>query len=143
MKIYFLILEILSIILIFYVVIKKGQLSVVYFPVFIFSGEIINSALPASVGYLITLVLLIYYFMYNLPFITKNVFSVFITLYFLILLINVNDFEKVRPSIVGASVLFLLIGILPEIYKKYRKEVVSKELSNSCLYFKLIIFYLF
>jgi hypothetical protein len=132
MKLYFLIVEVFSFLLMLYVVLNKRQLSVVYLPVFYFSMEIIDPILPALISYFFIAFLIFYFFIFNLPFMTKNFFSVIILGYFSVLLINVTDINMIRPFFFGVLVLFLLIGILPEIYKKYNQDVVSNEVNRAC-----------
>lgn len=125
--------------LIAYAIFKKGELSVIYLLVYLFAGEVVTSNLSASIGYLTLTLLLSYYFIRNLPFVLKNFFTVLITLYFLLLLINVDNLVKVRPYIFGSVCLFLLIGILPEIYRKFSRDKVFHEVGNASL-LVLIIF---
>lgn len=139
MKVYFLILEFFTLFFMAYVVIKKGEISVIYLLVYYFSTTVSYSIFPASIGYMITTLMLGFYFFKNLPFVYKNIFTVIISIYFVILLAyNIKDFTSVRPYLFGTLSLFFLIGIVPEIYSKYNKKQLLKELGFACFLVLLI-----
>jgi O-antigen ligase len=139
MKLFFLFVEGFVILWMIISIIRKKDLSVVYFPLFSFSYGIVDNTLSSGLILLLIISFASYYVVYNLPFITKNVFAFILVLYFSILVLEVNDFQTVRKSYITAISLFLLIGVVPEIYKKYSKEVILKELSLSAL-LMLILF---
>ncbi|WP_194974089.1 hypothetical protein [Aquiflexum lacus] len=138
MKLYFLAIEILIVFFFLFMIVKKKQLSVVYFLPFLFSRSVITSTLPASVNYLIITLTVFYFMFYNLTFVKKNFFTILISFYFIILLLNTDDFEKIRPYLFGSITLFLMIGIIPEIYKNYSESVVFDELANASILVLLI-----
>lgn len=113
--------------------VRKGALSVVYFPLFFFVYSIIDSSLPTSFYQLLIICFLGYYVIYHLPFFFKNIFSIIIVLYFSLLALDVPDLVKIRSAFLEVVTLFLLIGVIPEIYKKYPRDVVFKEVSFSAI----------
>ncbi|UJP64909.1 O-antigen ligase family protein [Mongoliitalea daihaiensis] len=139
MNFYFLFLEIVGFCLVLYALITKGELSAIFLLAYLFIGSVINSVLPASINYLFLTSLISFYVFKNLPFILKNTFTIIISLYYVLLLYNVDDFVRVRPYFFGVIVLFLLIGVLPEIYAKYDRGSIEKILFAVCI-LVLIVF---
>jgi hypothetical protein len=131
MKFFFLLVEAFVLILMPFMLITKKSLSVVYLPVFFFAYSVIDSALPPSFYQLLIICLLGYYTLFNLPFIVKNIFSVILVFYFIILLTDVKNLVTIRSGFLEIVTLFLLVGIIPEVYKRYTKEEIFKELSFS------------
>lgn len=134
MKGFFLLLEISLPLLAIYWVVRKQALAIVYVPVIMFSHHIIETKLPGFFYYFYLTLLLIYLVVFNLPFIKKNIFSIFIFVYFLILLKDYPfEFNRIRPYMVNISWVFLGIGLIPYIYENYDREKIFKEISLSAL----------
>jgi O-antigen ligase len=134
MKGFFLLLEISLPLLAIYWVVRKQALAIVYVPVIMFSHHIIETKLPGFFYYFYLTLLLIYLVVFNLPFIKKNIFSIIIFIYFLILLKDYPfEFNRIRPYMVNISWVFLGIGLIPYIYEKYDREKIFKEISLSAL----------
>jgi O-antigen ligase len=130
MNVFFTFLELSTILFIGVQLLRKGALSVVYLPLFLFVNMVVESSIPTSVNQLILMGLMAYYFVYHIPFITKNIFTILISFYFL-LLYTLEPGNQHRTVIIQVISLFLLIGIIPEIYKKYSRSEIFDELSLS------------
>ncbi|HEX6428361.1 MAG TPA: hypothetical protein VF008_11770, partial [Niastella sp.] len=61
--------------------------------------------------------------------------------YFLFLLNNSSDLERVRPFIFSVICVFIFIAAIPSIYQKYSREVILNELTNAS-FLVLIMFIL-
>lgn len=134
MKGFFLLVEFALPLLAIYWVIRKQSLAIVYIPFIMFSYHVIEKKLPGFFMYFILVALLIYFVVYNLPFVKKNIFSIIIFFYFLILLKNYQEeFKEIRPFIVNVSWLFLGIGLIPYIYESYSREKIFREISFAAL----------
>jgi O-antigen ligase len=130
MKVFFLLLELSTISFIGFQILRKGALSVVYMPLLLFVDMIVESSIPKSVNQLVLMALIGYYFIYHIPFITKNIFTIIISFFFLYLYLLEPGNDR-RTIIIQVIFLFLLIGIIPEIYKKYPRAEIFNELSFS------------
>jgi O-antigen ligase len=129
MKWFFLLVEFTLPIIAVYWVVKKQSLSIVYIPFIMFSYHIIETKLPGFFMYFILILLLLYFVIYNLPFVMKNIFSLIIFFYFMILLMYVDDLKEIRPYLVNVSWLFLGIALIPQIYGYFSREKIFKEIS--------------
>ncbi|SMD46312.1 O-antigen ligase like membrane protein [Aquiflexum balticum DSM 16537] len=141
MKTFFLFLEIMIPFFISYQIFKKGSLSIVYFPFLYLSSKAIGEkgVFPGPFNDLLFASLLVYYVVYNLPFVKRNIFSIILVLSYFFLLIDVNDFNAKRAELLGAMWLFICIPLIPEIYQYYSREKIFNEISTSAF----LIFILF
>lgn len=139
MNIFFLFLEISTILFMGYVVVYKKELSVVYLPFLYFSNTVYVPVLPYFFYYAFISFIILYYAIFNLPFVTRNVFSVLSILYILILLTYSQDIVSIRPALFFVIWLFLLIPIIPEILQKFSRNEIVEELSK-CSFLILVIF---
>src|SRR5690554_6047007 len=130
MNSFFLVIEVLIPILALYLVWKKGGLSVIYFPFYMFCGTIVDESLPASLGYLLYSVLILYYIYTNPEFTKRNIFAIALVLHYILLMPNSKDLVKIRPDLFGVIMLFLLIPIIAEVYRKYPREQISSEVDR-------------
>lgn len=122
-------------------ILRKKDLSIVYMPLFSFSYGVIDSALPTGFFLLLLGCLVAYYVFYNLPFVFKNPFSIMLVIYFCILALDIQDFRSERKSFITVISLFLLIGVVAEVYKKYPRDVIFKELAlSSFLILSIFVF---
>jgi len=139
MNVFFLLLEFSTLLFIGYTVMFKKELSVVYLPFLFFSNTVYVPALPYLFYYLVISLIILYYAVFNLPFVIKNIFAVFSILYILILLTNSKDIIAIRPALFFVIWLFLLIPIIPEIFQKFSRNEIMEELSK-CGLLILIVF---
>jgi len=139
MKGFFLLVEIALPILAIYWIVRKQSLAIVYIPFIMFSYHIIDTRLPGFFQFFISAGLLGYLVIFNLPFVRQNPLSIIIFLYFLFLMKNVEvEFISIRPYLINVSWLFLGIGLIPHIFKKYPREKVFLELSSAAFLVMLI-----
>jgi hypothetical protein len=120
---------------------KKNERSVFYIPTLFFVDKITDTRSPAVLSYAIISILIIICIAKNGFFFRKNIASLLLIVYFLILLNKSSDLVLIRPYVFSVICLFLLIALIPTIYKKFSAEVIHKELSNACLLI-LILFIL-
>ena len=124
-----------------YVIVKKNERGIFYLPTLFFVDRIISSPNPAVLFYGFISLILILCIARNGFFFRRNIASLLIVIYFLLLLNKSSDLVTIRPYVFSVSCLFILIALIPTIYKKFSAEVIFKELSNACLLI-LILFIL-
>jgi hypothetical protein len=124
-----------------YCILKKNERGVFYLPTLFFVDKITDTRGPAVLSYIIISVIIIICMAKNGFFFRRNIASLLLIVYFLILLNKSSDLVLIRPYVFSAICLFLLIALIPAIYKKFPAEVIHKELSNACLLI-LILFIL-
>ncbi|MDO9554490.1 hypothetical protein [Rhodonellum sp.] len=139
MNVFFLLLEFSTLLFMGYAVMFKKQLSIVYLPFLFFSNTVYVPALPYFFYYVVISSAILYFAVFNLPFVIKNVFAVFSILYILILLTNSTDIISIRPALFFVIWLFLLIPIIPEIFQKFSRNEIMEELSK-CAFLILTVF---
>lgn len=142
METFFLLLELIMYCMIVYLFLQKKELSIIYLPVLFFIDTVIATHVFTAFIYYGAITFLIFNLIgKNLTFFKNNIFSFFLVIYFLILLSKSRDIDAIRQSIFNVSWLFLLIPLIPAIYKKYSREVIVKELGQSA-FLILVIFIL-
>lgn len=124
-----------------YVILTKNERGIFYIPTLLFVDRIISTPNPAVLFYGFLSLIIIICIAKNGFFFRNNIWSLFIMVYFLILLNKSSDLVTIRPYIFSVCWLFLLIALIPSIYKKFSAEVIFKELSNAC-FLILILFIL-
>ena len=124
-----------------YCIFKKNELSLFYLPTLFFVDKVVDVLNPAVSSYGFDSFLIFLCFAKNGFFFRKNIWSLLLIVYFLILLNRSSNLLLIRPYVFSTICLFLLIALIPTIYKKFPAEVIFKELSNGCLLI-LIIFIL-
>lgn len=139
MNVFFLLLEFSTLLFIGYTVVFKKELSIVYLPFLFFSNSVYVPALPHSFYYVFISFIILYFAIFNLPFVIKNIFAVFFILYILILLTYSTDILLIRPALFFVTWLFLLIPIIPEIFQKFSRNEIVEELSK-CSFMILVVF---
>lgn len=130
---FFLIVEILSYIFLIYVIFAKKELAIVYLPAFMFARGFAETVLSASVYYGVVSFLLISCIIRNTSFFRNNIFALLIIVYFAFLIPKSSDLEAIRPYLFSVFWLFISIPLIAEISKKYNKEELFEEVSNSAL----------
>ncbi|MCH6201732.1 O-antigen ligase family protein [Aquiflexum sp. LQ15W] len=131
MKVFFILTELFILIFAGYVLWKKKELVIVYLPLLLFCDGMIEKSLPATISYLIQVGMLGYLVFYNLKYLKSNIFSILIVLYFIMLLPYSKDLNRIRPDFVAAIMVFTLIPLFAEVYKKYPRDVIFEELAKS------------
>ena len=124
-----------------YCIFKKNELALFYLPTLFFVDKIVDALNPAITSYGFDSVIVILCFARNGFFFRKNIWSLLLIVYFLVLLNKSSNLLLIRPYVFSTICLFLLIALIPTIYKKFPAEVIYKELSNGCLLI-LILFIL-
>ena len=121
-----------------YLVLQKGSLSIVYVPFFYFMYSMLEKSKIIPIYHLILVLLLVYYAFYNLPFLKYNIFFVILILFFTYNLQVITDFKLFRLRIISLYWIFTIIALAPEICKRYSRDKILKELSISSF---LILFF--
>lgn len=116
-----------------YCIFKKGELSIFYLPVLFFVDKIIGVHNPAYLYYGVICLIILLLIKKNGSFFRNNIWALFLIIYFLILLTKSSDLELIRPYVFAVTWLFLMIALIPNVYKKFPAAVVFKELSNASL----------
>jgi len=114
-------------------ILRKNERGIFYLPVLFFVDKIIDTPNPAVLYYGLVTLLIIICIAKNGFFFRNNIWSMILIVYFLILLNKSSDLVLIRPYVFSVTWLFLLIALIPSIYKKFPPQVVFKELSNACL----------
>lgn len=139
MKIFLLLIDLSMPIFMAYMVLKKGSLSIVYVPFFYFMLSMLEKSKILPIYQSILVLLLIYYIVYNLPFLKNNILFIILILFFTFQLKILDDFKSLRMPIIGLYWTFTVIALAPEICKNYSKEKIFEELGFSA--FLLLSFF--
>jgi hypothetical protein len=139
MSLFFLLLEAFIYGFAVYLLLAKKELAIIYLPVLFFTDIVITPLAPAIVFYATITVLLASAIFRNSFFFRNNVFALFITLYFFLLLPRSSNMELIRPYLFGVSWFFLSLPLIKSIYQKYSRDIIFQELSRAALLI-LIIF---
>jgi hypothetical protein len=124
-----------------YLLFKKGDLGIIYLPVLFFIDTVIDSRLVPAFAYYSVIILIILKFIKNNGlFLTNNIFALLLFSYFLLLTTKSNDLIAIRQSLFNVMWFFILLPVIPSIYKKYSKEEIIKELAQCALIILLIFF---
>jgi len=141
MNIYFKLIDFLIPIFAIYLIFRKGSLSIVYVPFFYFAIEALEISSHTFLYQLLFSGLLIFYAFLNLPFLKRNVFSIILTCYYAILLSDIKDLKSLRSQIIYFFWIFLIVPLVPEIFRNYPKERIFNEISKSA--FMIMAFFIF
>lgn len=133
MNSFFLLVELLSYAFALFLILKKKELAIVYFPVMIFANNIIEPVVPASAFYLTISSLVVSFLLKNASFYKHNGFSLILVLYYIVLIPRSDDIVFIRPYLFGVLWLFILIPLITAVYRKYTREIIFGELSKSAL----------
>jgi hypothetical protein len=116
-----------------YCMLKKNELGILWLPTLFFVDKIVGTPSPAFLYYSLLSLYILLLVKRNGFFFRNNIWALLLIVYFLILLTNSSDLALIRPYVFSVIWLFILIPLIPAIYKKYPAEVVFKELSNASL----------
>lgn len=116
-----------------YLIFKKGERGIFYLPVLFFVEKIIGTPSPAFLFYGIVSLIILLLVKKNSLFFRNNIAALLLIVYFLILLTKASDLVQIRPFVFSVIWLFILIPLIPVIYKKIPREVVYKELTAASL----------
>lgn len=114
-----------------YLLFNKKDLALVYLPVLFFTQIIITPVMPAVMFYAAISLLLIRLLVRNSLFYRHNIFALLLIGYYLFLLPKSEDLELIRPYLFGVFWFFLSLPLIREIYQKYEREEVFRELSRA------------
>jgi len=131
MKPFFILIELFIPIFGAYIIWKKKDLAIVYLPLLYFCNGLVDKMLPATINYLVFLGMVGYFAALNLKFLKSNIFSILLVFYFVLLLPYSKDLNRIRPDFLAAIMLFILIPVIAEVYKKYSKDLIFEELAKS------------
>jgi O-antigen ligase len=131
MKAFFILIELFIPIFAGYILWKKKDLAIVYMPLLFFCDGLVEKSLPATINYLIFLGILGYLIFYNLKYLKSNIFSILLVLYFIMLLPYSKDLDRIRPDFIAAIMVFTLIPLFAEVYKKNQRDVIFEELAKA------------
>ena len=139
MKSFFLIVEVLSYLFAFYILIKKKELAIVYLPVLVFCNIVIDASFSAFIYYGTVSAIILYSIIRNWNFYQNNIYAILLFIYFLILLPGSSDLVLIRPHIFSVLWLFASIPLISSIYQKYTEDEIFKEVST-CAFIILLLF---
>ena len=122
-----------------YVIVKKGEFSILYLPVLFFVEKVVSDISPAFLHYGLLTLIIVLQMIRNKSFIRQNIWAVLLIIYFLLLMNRSNNLVEIRPFVFSALWIFSSVPIISAIYKKHSSEVIYRELSQAALLI-LIIF---
>lgn len=132
MNVFFLLLEIFLFAFGAYILLKKGELAIIYIPVLFFLNTVIYTHTVSAFAYygLISVILLAL-MRKNSSFFKNNFFALCLTIYFLLLMTEPKDLSEIRQYLFYVIWFFISIPLISAIYQKYTREEVFKELALS------------
>jgi hypothetical protein len=122
-----------------YCILRKNERGIFYLPVLFFVDKIIDTPSPAFLYYVIISGIVLMLAVRNGFVFRNNIWALVLIVYFLILLTNSSNIELIRPYVFSVIWLFILIPLIPGIYRKFPAAVVFKELATAC-FLILILF---
>ena len=132
MSYFFLLLEIFIYGFAFFIFVKKKELALVYLPVLIFSYTVITPLIPIYFFYGTLSLLRFSLIGKNAFFYRNNLFAIILFVYFFVLLSRSAHLAEMKWALFFSVILlFLLIPLVIEIYKKHSQEAIFNELSTS------------
>jgi hypothetical protein len=114
-----------------YCLIKKNELALFYMPVLLFVDKIIGTPNPAYLFYGLLCLIVFMLIRKSGLFFKNNIWAILLAIYFLILLTKSSDLVLIRPYAFSTTWLFILIPVIPALYKKIPREILFKELSDA------------
>jgi hypothetical protein len=114
-----------------YVILKKNELSIFYLPVLFFVEKIVGELSPAFLYYGLICTIILLLIIRNGSFFRNNAYAFLLIGYFLVLLTQAENLVLIRPYVFSVMWLFVLIPLIPSIYKKFTREEVFTELCNA------------
>jgi hypothetical protein len=134
MSVFFLCLELFLYGLAGYIFFTKKDLAIIYLPVLFFTHIVITPIIPALIYYAVISLILLRLVVRNGFFFRHNIFALLLMLYFIFLLPKSKDLEAIRPFLFAVFWLFLSLPLIHNIYQKYDRETVFKELNQAALF---------
>src|SRR5688572_14666573 len=119
MSVFFLIIEISIYISSIFLIIRKGELAIIYLPVLAFAHNIIDPVFSAFFFYAAITLVFLFLISKNASYYRNNIFSFLLFIYFIVLLPGSSDLTFIRPFVFGVLWLFTFIPLVSTIYKKY------------------------
>ncbi|WP_244888602.1 LTA synthase family protein [Pontibacter akesuensis] len=115
-----------------YLFLKKKELSLLYVPVLVFANTVIEVHLIPSLGYYaLVSFLLLTAINKNAFFLRHNVFSIFLALYFVVLMFQSSDLIAIRPFLLAVMWFFLSLPLIVSIYQKHFRKEIFDNLANA------------
>ncbi|WP_215223625.1 O-antigen ligase family protein [Echinicola shivajiensis] len=124
-----------------YLLIYKDDKILFYLPVVFYAYFMIDPIAPASLNYLLNLLLIGKVIHYHPSFFKNNPFALILGILYIFLLHKTTDFVFIRPYMFSVISLFIFIPLTVEVYKKYSRPELFKELYRSAI-IVLILFVL-
>ncbi len=124
-----------------YLILKRGELAIIYLPVLFFAYVMINSVAPALFFYLFISAIIGKVILTNLDFFKYNIFALLIALLFLWLLQKSTNLVEIRPFVFSSMFLFILIPLTHSVFAKHSRPELFKELYNAA-FMILVLFVL-
>jgi hypothetical protein len=140
MKIWFTLIDFSMPLVMAYLVLRKGSLSIVYVPFLFFMYSMLEKSKIIPIYHLLFIFLLVYYSFLNLPFLKKNVFYLILILFFTYQLQTIDNLKEFRMYIIGLYWTLTIVALAPEICRNYSREKIFKELSLSA--FLILLFFI-
>ncbi|MDN3671151.1 O-antigen ligase family protein [Echinicola jeungdonensis] len=122
-----------------YLILKRGELAIIYLPVLFFAYVMINKVAPALFFYTFISALIGKVILSNLDFFKYNIFALLIALLYLWLLQKTTDLVEIRPFVFSSMCLFILVPLAHSVFIKYSRP----EIFNELYYASLMILSLF
>lgn len=120
--------------LMLYWLVTKGNLSLVYVPFVYFAFRSLEESKILVLYHMLFAGLLLFYVVFNLPFLRKNVFYLILMGLFIFQLRDFQEWKALRLPLIGLFWTFTIIPLAPEICRNYPKEKLFKELSVAGLW---------
>lgn len=114
-----------------YCILIKNERGIFYLPVLFFVEKIVDTPSPAFLFYVMISAIVVLIAIRNGFVFRNNIWALLLIVYFLILLTNSSNLELIRPYIFSVIWLFILIPLIPGVYKKFPAAVIFKELSTA------------
>jgi hypothetical protein len=131
MQAFFILVEIITYLSAIYFLFYKKELAIIYTPLIFFLYKLVVPIFSHSIFYGLISAMFAISIVQNLSFFRRNWFSLLLLIYYIFLLIGSGDLVAKRPYIFPVFWFFLSIPLISEVYKKYTKDVILKELSLS------------
>jgi hypothetical protein len=115
-----------------YIILKKKEMAIFYLPVLFFVDTVIdNHPITAFAYYGVISFIIIQLISKNSSFLKNNYFALYLVVYFLLLMTRSKDLEIIRGYLFNVMWFFILLPLIPSIYKKFSREIVFRELANA------------
>lgn len=134
MNTFFLVVELVFLFgLSIYQLFQKNELAIIYLPVALFVIQIIVPTISPIFYYATVSLIILWATRKNGLFFRANVYALLLFIYFIILMPKSTNLESARSLVFSSLWLFVLIPLISTIYRKYPREVVLKEITNTAI----------